>query len=71
MLLRADARDFRRPCAEEGRPGGLAVLLAAPKPSGGADGAHGLPASSASSYSKLREDRPQGAEKQVITFSRY
>lgn len=59
MPLRADARDFRRPCAEEGRPGGLMALLAAPALSGGADSAHGLPANCASSYSKLREDRPK------------
>ena len=45
----ADARDLRSPCADDGRLGGLIELLGEPKPSGGADGDHGLPASAASS----------------------
>lgn len=44
MLERVPARDFRNPCAEDGR---LGVSTACPF--GGADGDHGLPARSASS----------------------
>lgn len=47
VLDRADARDFRRPCADEGRPGGLTVPATAA--AGGEDGDHGFPDSSASS----------------------
>lgn len=48
VLERADARDLRSPCADDGRLGGLIELLGEPKPSGGADGDHGLPANVAS-----------------------
>lgn len=46
---RADARDFRRPCADEGRPGVDAPLPGEVTPSGGAEAVQGFPASSASS----------------------
>lgn len=42
---RPDARDLRKPCADDGRPGGDRASA------GGADGDHGLPARSASIYS--------------------
>lgn len=49
VFERVDARDFRSPCAEDGRPGGLAVPAAA-WPAGGDEGDQGFPARSASSY---------------------
>lgn len=49
VLERADARDLRSPWADEGRLGRLIELLGEPKPSGGADGDHDLPANVASS----------------------
>lgn len=48
VFERVEALDFRRPCAEDGRPGGLAVP-AAVCPAGGEEGDHGFPARSASS----------------------
>ena len=50
VFVRAEARDLRSPCADEGRLGGLIELLGEPKPSGGADGDHDLPANVASSW---------------------
>lgn len=49
VLVRPEARALRRPWAEEGREGGLELLLGAPKPAGLGDIVHGLPATSASS----------------------
>lgn len=49
VLVRIPARDFRNPWAEDGR---LGVSIACPF--GGADGDHGFPARSASSYIVLR-----------------
>jgi len=49
VLVRVAARDFRKPWAEDGR---LGVSIA--WPFGGADGDHGFPARSASSYMVIR-----------------
>ena len=46
---RVDARDFRRPWAEDGRFGGLVVPDGDAALTGGEEGDHGLPARSASS----------------------
>ena len=48
VFERADALDLRRPCADEGRPGGLKEF-GEPTRSGGAEGDHDLPANAASS----------------------
>ena len=48
VLVRIAARDFRKPWAEDGRLGVSIVC-----PFGGADGDHGFPARSASSYMAL------------------
>ncbi len=53
MLERADARDLRRPCADDGRLGGLIGLLGEPKPSGGADGDQGFPPNVASNWYEM------------------
>ena len=49
VLVRIPARDFRKPWAEDGR---LGVSIACPF--GGADGDHGFPVRSASSYMVVR-----------------
>ena len=49
VLVRIPARDFRKPWADDGR---LGVSIACPF--GGADGDHGFPARSASSYVAVR-----------------
>lgn len=46
-LVRPDARAFRRPCAEDGREGGLELLLERPKVAGLGNMDHDLPARSA------------------------
>ncbi len=48
ILLRAEALDFRSPCADDGRPGGLESLAGTLTLAGGADDDQVLPASSAS-----------------------
>ncbi len=42
-----DARDLRRPCADDGRPGEFDPPAAGEKSDGGADCTHGFPSSSA------------------------
>jgi len=49
VFVRIPARDFRKPWAEDGR---LGVLIACPF--GGADGDHGFPVRSASSFMVIR-----------------
>jgi hypothetical protein len=53
VAARVEARDFRRPCADEGRPGAVMLLLGVAVPSGGADGVQGLSAKAASNYNIL------------------
>lgn len=52
VLVRVDVRDFRRPWADEGRPGEAVLLPGEEKPAGGSDWVHSFPASSASSYKR-------------------
>lgn len=49
---RAEARDFRRPWADDGRPGEPAPLPGEATPAGGSDCVQDLPANSASSLKK-------------------
>jgi hypothetical protein len=50
MLVRAEVRDFRRPCAEEGRPGEAVPDAGDAKSAGGEEGVHCLPSRSAVNY---------------------
>lgn len=52
VFVRADARDFRRPWADEGRPGEAVPLPGEEKLAGGSDWVHFLLANSASSYER-------------------
>jgi hypothetical protein len=66
---RAEVRDFRRPCADDGRLGEPAPLPGEVTPAGGSDCVQDLPANSASSFEKISGLTVQILKLQTNLFS--